>query len=56
VVGNSQKIGAPSYVQHIISFLGLGVPTSHVARVLARSPIVAQVHSFHKVLLWFPVD
>jgi hypothetical protein len=55
MVGNSQKWGIP-YMQHIIPFLGLGVPTSHAARVLARSPIIAQVHSFCEVLVWFPVD
>jgi hypothetical protein len=56
VVGNSQKIGALPYIQHIIPFLGLGVPTSHAAKVLARGPIVARVHSFREVLVWLPVD
>jgi hypothetical protein len=56
VVGNSRKIGAHPYVQHIIPFLGLSVPTSHVVKVFARSPIVARVHSFCEVLVQFPVD
>jgi hypothetical protein len=56
VVGNSRKIGALPCFQHIIPFLGLGVLTSHVAKVFASGPIVARVHSFCEVLVRLPVD
>jgi hypothetical protein len=43
-------------LQHIIPFLGLGVPTSHAAKVLASGSIIGRVHSFREVLIWLPVD